>query len=76
MVGLRTSGKVEIWHRYMLTNATNADPCTELLEKYTNCVASHPLGLRQDEDCGVEAAAYKQCRKDTKKEKAEKPKKE
>jgi hypothetical protein len=42
------------------------DSCLPLLDAYTSCVAKHTQGLRQDEDCGSEAAAYKKCRKDEK----------
>jgi len=42
------------------------DPCYPLLDVYTSCVAKYTQGLRQDEECGAEAAAYKQCRKDEK----------
>ena len=39
------------------------DPCKTFLDNYTDCVAKHDRGLSDGDDCGVEGAAYKECRR-------------
>lgn len=43
-----------------------SDPCLPLLDLYTACVAAHTRGLSEGDDCGKEAATYKDCRKQEK----------
>jgi len=47
------------------------DPCESLLTKYTDCVAAHTRGLSEGDDCGSEAKAYKDCRREQKALKAQ-----
>ena len=39
------------------------DPCESAMQKYEQCVASHTLGMKNDDDCRMEAEFYKACRR-------------
>lgn len=42
-----------------------SDPCQPTMEKYMECVKSHPGGLKEN-DCEDEKIVFRQCMKDWK----------
>ena len=43
------------------------DPCSSRLERYLHCVESKKYGLKEGDECQSESEAYKECRRQQKK---------
>lgn len=45
----------------------NTDPCKPDLDVYLKCVSGYKNGMKEGEECEIEANKYKKCRQDQKK---------